>query len=177
MPDSSPRARSPEDRSPEDRSLEARSPEERGVLVVRESRVQRDGLFGFLSVAFAVALARALAESRPPAVLVVLFSALVVFVLATWWFMRRHPDRLEVSADRIRYVTTATGNRARTTRPDFVRADGGEVQFSIGGGGGPYRYRTLRLTQVATSHTWELRFFTRKPIAAACRQRGWRVSG
>src|ERR1700722_7305955 len=160
---------------PGDHSPQDRSPEDCGVLVVRESRVQRDGLFGFLSVAFAVALARALAHSRAPVVLVVLFSALVAFVLATWWFMRRHPDRLEVSADRIRYVTTAT-NRARTARPDFVRAEGGEVRFGIRSGGGLYRYRTLVLTQVATSHTWELRFFTRKPIATACQQRGWRVS-
>lgn len=147
------------------------------VLVIRESRVQRDGLFGFLCVAFAAALGRALAQSRPPVVLVVLFSVLVAFVLATWWSMRRHPDRIEVSADRIRYVTTATRSRARTTRPDFDRAEGGEVRFGIGGGGGPYRYRTLVLTQVATAHTWELRFFTRKPIAAACQQCGWRVTG
>ena len=72
-----------------------------GAIVVSESRSQIGILFGFLSLAFAVALARGVAgeQSAPGrAAVAVIFGILV----RAWIMMIRRPARLEIAGDVIR---------------------------------------------------------------------------
>jgi hypothetical protein len=78
-----------------------------GAIVVTESRQQVGILFGFLILAFAVALARGVtgAQTTSGQVAAAVFgSILVVAFTAGWIVMIRRPARLEVTEDVIRYV-------------------------------------------------------------------------
>ncbi len=76
-----------------------------GAIVVSESRSQIGILFGFLSLAFAVALARGVtgAQSRRGGSPSRSSSAVLVLVCVRGWIMMiRRPARLEIAADVIR---------------------------------------------------------------------------
>lgn len=142
------------------------------AIVVKQSSAFRDGLFGVLDVVFILIVVRALTGSGATSgkvVLVVLFGLLFVGCTVVWVLVRRHPSHLEISADRIRYVT------GKGDEPDIVRANGDELEFAteVASGG---RSSMLTLRQTATSVTWQLPLFRVNPISAALGQRQWRVT-
>jgi hypothetical protein len=80
-----------------------------GAIIVCESRSQIGILFGFLSLAFAVALARGVtgAQSTPGrAAVAVIFGILVLVCVRAWIVMIRRPARLEIAGD-VHQVRTA----------------------------------------------------------------------
>ena len=97
-----------------------------GAIVVSESRSQIGILFGFLSLAFAVALARGVAgaQSAPGrAAVAVIFGILVLACVRAWIMMIRRPARLEIAGDVIRYVP---GNGPMSA---LSRQQGDELRF------------------------------------------------
>ena len=143
-----------------------------GAIVVSESRSQIGILFGFLSLAFAVALARGVtgAQSTPgrPAVAVI-FGILVLVCVRAWIMMARSPARLEVAGDVIRYVPR---NGQVST---LSRQQGDELRF-VQRRRGP-RIWTIELTIAGSGTGIVLGFFSRNAVRQACLARGWRFDG
>jgi hypothetical protein len=143
-----------------------------GAIVVSESRSQIGLLFGFLSLAFAVALARGVtgAQSTPGRVAVaVIFGVLVLFCLRAWITMVRRPARLEIAGDVIRYVPRHGPVSA------LSRQQGDELCF-VKRQQGP-RLWALELTIAGSGTGIVLGFFSRNAVRQACLARGWRFDG
>jgi hypothetical protein len=143
-----------------------------GSIVVAENRWQSGTLFGFLLLAFIVALARGVtdAQSTSGRVAVVIFCAVVLAVLLRGWIMIiRRPARLEVTADAVRFVQ-------RNGRVSALsRESGHELQFVKQHRGALSRVWTLGVTIVGTDTVITLPgFFSRTEIRRACQERGWR---
>ena len=146
------------------------------VLVVRESRSVRNAVFGVFSVALVGFYALVATSSHlsvvVKVVLAAVFVALIVSAVGVWRWSSRHPDHIEVSTDRIRYVAQGKND----DHPDLVRADGGDLRFALRlQGAGQIKSNVLYLEQPATSRSWELQFFDKKAVAAACQGRGWNI--
>jgi hypothetical protein len=140
-----------------------------GATVVSESRSQIGLLFGFLSLAFAVALARGVtgAQSTPGRVAVaVIFGVLVLFSLRAWITMVRRPARLEIAGDVIRYVPR------HGPVSTLSRQQGDELRF-VKRQQGP-RLWALELTIAGSGTGIVLGFFSRNAVRQACLARGWR---
>jgi hypothetical protein len=140
------------------------------ITTVDVSRLQRDGLYGFLTVAFAAALCSGLIRERgavAKVTITVIFGALTLAVAVTWVKAWRHPDRLDVGADRIRL------RPSRGQASELVRADSGQLRCFVRAAG---RTRTLELQQLATGRRLALPFFSPRAVAEACRSAGWEVS-
>jgi hypothetical protein len=139
------------------------------MTVVRESRATRDGLFGFLTLAFAVALVRGLIGASTTtgriAVAVIIGGVLVALVVV-WIVAIRNPHVLEVTDDEIRYVTPSGKGDWK-----MGKAKGDEVQFVARQAG---RVAMLYLYQPASGVREPLRLFTRKPVRAGVEAHGWR---
>jgi hypothetical protein len=143
-----------------------------GAIVVSESRSQIGILFGFLSLAFAVALARGVtgAQSTPGrAAVAVIFGILVLVCVRAWIMMARSPARLEVAGDVIRYVPR---NGQVST---LSRQQGDELRF-VQRQRGP-RIWTIELTIAGSGTGIVLGFFSRNAVRQACLARGWRFDG
>lgn len=135
-----------------------------GAIVVSESRSQIGILFGFLSLAFAVALARGVAgaQSAPGrAAVAVIFGILVL----AWIMMIRRPARLEIAGDVIRYVP---GNGPVSA---LSRQQGDELRLVRRRRG---RIWTIELTIAGSGTGIVLGFFSRNAVRQACLARGWR---
>lgn len=145
------------------------------VIVVRPSRLGRDGMFAAIDAVLVLILVRVWTGSPDSTVTVtvmsVVFGGLLVLVTVIWWLLRRHPARIEVSTDRMRYVND---RQPAVSDPDFVRADGDELRFTTQVSG---KSSMMVLTQTATGIAWKLPFFSQKSIVAAAQQRQWRVAG
>src|SRR5580693_5850889 len=89
-----------------------------GPTIVAASRWQVSILFGFLTLAFAVALARG-----GTVAVVVLCAILLAVFISAWIRTLRHPARLEITEDAIRYVRR---NGQSVTLP---RQQGNELYF------------------------------------------------
>ena len=140
-----------------------------GAIVVSESRSQIGLLFGFLSLAFAVALARGVtgAQSTPGRVAVaVIFGVLVLFCLRAWITMVRRPARLEIAGDVIRYLPR------HGPVSTLSRQQGDELRFVQRRRG--LRIWTLELTIAGSGPGIVLGFFSRNAVRQACLARGWR---
>jgi len=140
------------------------------VLVVGGSLGQREGLFGFLTVAFALALFRGLAGAQTSGgrIAVGVFAGgLLVLVVGLWLSCVLRPTVLEVSSERIHLV-----NRGKRRSPDLAKSQGSEVGFYTRRSG---RYSTLVLRQSSTRTSVSLPLFSRASVAKACRARGWDV--
>jgi hypothetical protein len=142
-----------------------------GPTIVTESRWQVSILFGFLTLAFAVALARggtgAQTASGRVAVVVLCVVLLAVFISA-WIRTLRHPARLEITEDAIRYVPrkgqSATLSLQQGNELDLVRRNRGG------------RIWTLGLAIMGTDTGMDLGLlFSRQAVRQACRARGWRL--
>jgi len=143
-----------------------------GPTIVAASRWQVSMLFGFLTLAFAVALARggigAQTTSGTVAVVVLCAVLLAVFISA-WIRALRRPARLEITEDAIRYV--------RRNGPPAIlsRQQGNELSFVRTNRGG--RNWTLGLAIAGTDTVMDLGlFFSRKSVRQACRARDWRFA-
>jgi hypothetical protein len=143
-----------------------------GSIVVSESRSQIGILFGFLSVAFAVALARGLigVQSTPGRVAVaVIFGLLVLACVRAWVMMIRRPARLEIAGDVIRYAPRIGPVST------LSRQQGDELRF-VQRRRGP-RIWTIELTIAGSGAGIVLGFFSRNAVRQACLDRGWRFDG
>jgi hypothetical protein len=141
-----------------------------GPTMVAASRWQVSILFGFLTLAFAVALARggigAQTTSGRVAVVVLCAVLLAVFISA-WIRTLRYPARLEITEDAIRYV------RRNGQPATLSRQQGNELSFVRSNRGG--RIWTLGLAIAGTDTVMDLGlFFSRKSVRQACRARDWR---
>jgi hypothetical protein len=149
-----------------------------GPTIVAASRWQVSILFGFLTLAFAVALARggigAQTTSGRVAVVVLCAVLLAVFISA-WIRTLRHPARLEITEDAIRYVRR-NGQPATLSRLSRLsRQQGNELYFVRSNRGG--RIWTLGLAIEGTDTVMDLGlFFSRRAVRQACRARDWRFT-
>lgn len=141
-----------------------------GAIVVAESRQQFGMLFSFLALASGVAGVRGVAGPQATAgrvAIAIICGLLIVAFIARLIVMIRHPSRLEVTGDAIRYVQR-DGHMY-----ELSRQDGDRLRFVQRHRGG--RMWTLELTIADTDAVIVLRgFFSRNAVRQACRARGWR---
>jgi hypothetical protein len=138
--------------------------------VVHEKRSAVNFLWGFLSVAFAVALVRGhlgAGSARSRLVIDVGVGGLLVLILAAWAYMRRHPARLEVS-----YHEIALTHRD-LPRSTVLKRGCGDLYFKRTGGRAPVM--TLRATESDT--VIGLQSFDAREVERACRAHRWRFAG
>lgn len=138
---------------------------------MRESRLQRDGLFGFLTAVFVAALVRGVLGASTSAgriTVAAVFGAIIALIIVVWVFMVRHPALIEVDYESIRYVS---GSR----RPDKVlyAARGRDLRIVSHRNG---RTAAVSLVQVASGEDVALRLFSRKAIRDTVQQYGWQLS-
>jgi hypothetical protein len=134
------------------------------AIVVPHKRRNLHGLFGFLTVVWVAVLLRGHGAG---VWVVVLFGALLVATLALWVHLWRHPPRLEVSHDAIRYW-----HRGRP-RAQELRRDSGELYIRRSGGKYPQAY----LCVVASDQVGiALSMFDRDDVVRACEAAGWRFA-
>jgi hypothetical protein len=141
------------------------------AIVVRESRGQISALFGFLTIACAVALARSVLGAHATtgrATFTVVFGGLLALFIVGWIIAARRPSRLEITQDAVRYVQR-NGQVATLSRQL-----GDELRWVK-----ELRGRTWRrgLTIVGTDAILLLGTFSRAPVEQACLARGWRFDG
>jgi hypothetical protein len=141
-----------------------------GPTIVAESRWQLSILFGFLTLAFAVALVRGVTGAQTTsgrvAVPVLCVVLLTVFISA-WIRTLRHPARLEIAEDAIGYV------RRNGQSATVSRHQGNDLYFVRRNRSG--RIRTLGLAIMGTDTVMDLGLlFSRKEVRQACLARGWR---
>ena len=141
------------------------------VVVLRQSRLQRDGLFGALVAVFLVALARGYphAQTATGRVVLVTFAAVVTAALAVAWArLIRRPCRLEVTPQAITFVDG--GGAARV----LSRESGGQLRIVAVGSG---RFRQPGLTIAGTGTVIGLPFFSTKEVRRQCLAAGWAFTG
>jgi hypothetical protein len=135
-------------------------------IVLRQSRLQRDGLFGALIAVFLVALARGYpgAQTTTGRVALVVFVSVVTAALTVGWVrLIRRPCRLEISSQTITFVDGKGATRV------LSRRSGDELKLvSLGSG----RYRQYGLTIQGTDTVLPLPFFSTKQVKRQCRAAG-----
>ena len=138
-----------------------------GAIVLRQSRLQRDGLFGALIAVFLVALVRGYpgAQTTTGRVAVLVFVSVVTAALAVGWVrLIRRPCRLEISSQTITFVDGKGATRV------LSRRSGDELKLvSLGSG----RYRQYGLTIQGADTVLPLPFFSAKQVKRQCRAAGW----
>jgi hypothetical protein len=147
------------------------SPTPFGVTVVGRSRLQRDGLFGFLTLAMAAALVRGLLGASTSTGLLVIgliFGTLLVVIVLAWLRARRSSEHLEVSDSEISYVATAGA-----PRQTLERTAGEQLRFVTKSAG---RMTFFGLYQPGSDSTVLLHLFSRKAVEAALLAHHWRIS-
>jgi hypothetical protein len=152
-----------------DSSVGATDPDP-GPTIIAESRAHVSILFGFLTLAFAAALARGVtgAQSGPGRVAVATFCGMLLGgFIAGWVVTLRRPTRLEISEDAIRYARR--NGRAYT----LSRRPGTELRFVKQHSG---RIWTLGLSVAGTDTAILLSLFSRNAVRQACLARGWRFA-
>jgi hypothetical protein len=145
------------------------SEEQRGPVVIEQSNASVNVLWGFLSVAFAVALWRGHdgAQTDPGRLVVdVLFGAAVVVCVAAWISSYRHPARLEVSHDVI-----ALRHRGKPNAIELRRTGDLYLYWKIAPRGGAHSY----LKAVGSDDAIPLVHFNWKDVERACRAAGWHI--
>jgi hypothetical protein len=137
-------------------------------IVVRQSRLQRDGLFGGLLAVFALAFARGYpgAQTAAGRIAVTAFVGAVMAVLVLLWVRSvRRPCHLEISGQAITCVS------AQAQPITLSRQGGDELRFvSVGSG----RYRNRGLTIGGAGTVIPLPFFSAGEIRRQCVASGWR---
>jgi hypothetical protein len=138
-----------------------------GTVVLRQSHAQREGLFGGLVAVFVLAFARGFpgAQTTGGRIAVTVLCAGVILLLAIGWLrILRHPPRLEISGQDIRY----TDGKGKVTT--LTRQSGDELRFVVTGSG---RYRSRGLMVSGSPTVVPLPFFSAREVreqAVAC---GW----
>ena len=138
-----------------------------GATVLRQSRLQRDGLFGGLTAVFLVALVRgyAGAQTATGRIVAVVFVSVVTAALVVGWVrLIRRPCRLQISSQEITFVDGRGATRV------LSRRSGDQLRLvSLGGG----RYRQVGLTIQGAGTVLPLPFFSVKEVKRRCRAAGW----
>jgi hypothetical protein len=141
------------------------------AVVVRQSRLQRDGLFGALVAVFLIALARGYPHAQTTTgrvVLVVFVATLTVVLVLAWIRLVRRPYRLEISRQA---VTLVDGRGA----PRVLSRDQGDQLRVISLGRGRYRRPGLAIAGAGTSIP--LPFFSVREVRRQCLAAGWSFAG
>jgi hypothetical protein len=142
-----------------------------GSTTVTESRRNIGLLFGFLTLAAAVALARDVAGARAGSgrvTVAIVFGALLLAFIAGWIAQARRRAHLEITAEAISYVRRDGQVSALSRRP------GAELYFVKQHAAPLSRTWTLGLTSIgADTILSPLSFFSRAAVQQACRAHGW----
>lgn len=141
----------------------------RDPVVVEQSNSNVNVLWGFLSVAFAFALWRGHQGAHTDAgrlVLDVIFGIGVLVSVTAWISFHRHPARLEISQEVIRFSHRGQPRslELRPPGPLYVRR-----VFNPRGGAQSY------LKAVGSDDAIPLVLFNWKHVESACRAAGWPV--
>jgi hypothetical protein len=137
------------------------------VIVVRQSKVQRDGLLGGLVTLFIAAFAGGAlsAATTGGRIAAAVFGGIVVAVLVLGWIRTvRNSCHLEIS-DR---SVTAVG--ARFQPITLSREGGNDLRFITTGSA---RYRSRGLIAAGSSTVIPLPYFSLREIRRQCAARGW----
>jgi hypothetical protein len=140
------------------------------TIVVRESSVQRDGLFGLLALVFAVAFVRGVHGAATTAGTIAagtISGVLLVAVLLTWRLVRRQGSRLLVTSQSIALVSNSAKD------PTTLDRSAGDQLYFVVRGSGRYRYTALQGGGAGTPLNIQL--FSRKRVRAACIAQGWHL--
>ncbi len=140
------------------------------MTVIRQSKLQRDGLFGILLILLAVAMYRGEAgasSSGGRIAIAVIGGAIAVGLIWAWVRMITRPSLLEMSADAVTLVQP--GGERRT----LSRAAGNEIVVIVTGGG---RYRRPALTIAGSGVVLPLGFFDLNTIQRQCQADGWQFT-
>src|SRR5215831_18378271 len=138
-------------------------------VVLRQSRLQRDGLFGGLTSVFLVALVRgyAGAQTATGRVVVVVFVSVVTAALVVGWVrLIRRPCRLEISGQAVTFV-----DGRGTTR--VLSRDQGDQLRVVRLGSGRYRQAGLAIAGPGTGPAIPLPFFSVREVRRQCLAAGW----
>ena len=138
--------------------------------VVHEKRSAVHFLWGFLALAFAVALVRGhmgAGSERSRLVIDMCVGGLLALILWAWFWSRRHPGSIEVS-----YHSIALRHEDRPGVTELKRGCG-DLYFKRSGG----RVRFLVLKATESDETISLQMFDRREVERACRAHRWRFVG
>ncbi len=146
------------------------SDHQRDPIVVEQSSLNVNVLWGFLSVAFSFALWRGHQGAQTGTgrlVLDVIFSVGVIVSVAAWISSYRHPARLEISQDAITLSHRGKPNTIQLRRPGplYVRRI-----FHPRGGAQSY------LKVVGSDNAIPLVLFNWKDVERACHAAGWPIA-
>lgn len=139
-------------------------------VVVKESSLKREGLYGVLTLAFLAALIRGVTGAMTTGGRItagILFGALAAVVAFRWFWAVRHPGRLEVSSNTVRFIPGS----GKIATQEISRSAGDQLQFVARG---TARYVSLALRQSASGTVVSMGMFDRKPVQRACEASGWR---
>jgi hypothetical protein len=143
------------------------------AITVRQSRLQRDGLFGALVAVFLVALARGYPHAQTAAgrVVLVVFVAVVTAALVLAWVrLIRRPCRLEISGQAITFVDGRGATRALSRdQDDRLRV----VRL----GSGRYYQPGLAIAGAGPGTAIPLPFFSVREVRRQCQAAGWSFEG
>ena len=141
------------------------------TVVVRQSRLQRDGLFGALVAVFLAAVARGYPHAQTAtgrAVLVVFVTVVTAALVVAWVRLIRRPCHLEIS----RQAVTLVDGRA----PARVLSRGQGAQLRVVSLGSA-RYRRPGLAIAGTGTAIPLPFFSVREVRRQCLAAGWSFAG
>ena len=139
-------------------------------IVVEQSQVNVNVLWGFLSFAFAFALWRGHQGAQTGmgrVVLDVVFSAGVILSVTAWISFRRHPARLEISRDVVKLSHRGRPNSIELHRPGPLYV---HRVFNPRGGAQSY------LKVAGSDDAIPLVLFNWKEVERACRAAGWPIA-
>ena len=142
-----------------------------GPIIVRDSRTQRNTLWGFLVVVFLVAAVRGFVGATTTGGRIVATTLMVLLVVGSivgWVATHRRPAWLEIDTDAI--TLHRVGATAMPER--LERATAGDLRFILIG---PHRSPHLALTATEVDTVLSLQFFNKPEVRHACETRGWRV--
>jgi hypothetical protein len=138
------------------------------TTVVKESAGARDGLYGALIFAFALALVRGEigASTTLGRIVCGLFmGSVVVGGSMLWIWRRRRAPWLEISDDKILLRRPKSSEERQLTK-----VAGGQLKFVIIGS---LQYRSTGLTLVGSGIVLPLSYFTQKVVRQACIDHRW----
>lgn len=146
------------------------------AIVVRESRLQRDGLFGGLVAVFVLAFIRGFAGAQTGAgriAVAVFTTAVIAVVIIGWIAIVSRRSRLEISRATISYVSK------RRDRLVLSRQAGDRLRI-VHLGSGRFRRLGLAIEGTAvdgTGHVLPLGLFSVREVKQACQWKGWEFAG
>jgi hypothetical protein len=146
------------------------SESQRDRVVIEQSRTNVNVLWGFLTIAFAVALWRGHQGAETGTgrlVLDILLGAALVGSIAMWISSYRHPARIEISHDVI-----ALWYRGKPNAVELHRTGDLYLYRRITPRGGTHSYLKVEGSDAAIP----LVYFNWKDVASACRDAGWHIS-